>query len=341
MANVRTVRRRLLREAVEENYATMFGAPAPSVQRRLRFQRFRRGGAWGAALALAFTGTWVLAETGVFKREQIITERVALIVPPPPQRPVPRIGAAASLDSVVTTPMDRSVFPYAVRRIVIDAGHGGHHVGTSSPGGMQEKEITLDVANRLAALLRAGGFEPLLTRSDDKTLTLEDRGDLANELEGDIFVSIHVNWFSESDVRAVETFYLGPTEDRELQRLAARENEDPGIPLGEYRQALERVFADVRRQESRQLARTVQQELHKSLQTVNPAVEDRGVKSAPFGVLTRTRMPAILTEVGCLSNDQEVALLANDEYRQFLAEALLEGIRSYALELNPNLTLGS
>ncbi len=105
--------------------------------------------------------------------------------------------------------------------------------------------------------------------------------------------------------------------------------------------ALERVYTGVRREESRRLASAVQHALLKSLQTINPWVEDRGVKAAPFGVLIRTEMPAILAEVGCLSNDEEAQLLESPAYREYLAEALFEGIRGYALDLNPNLILGS
>ncbi|MCZ6725931.1 MAG: N-acetylmuramoyl-L-alanine amidase [Acidobacteria bacterium] len=337
------MRRRLLKQAVEDNYATIFGSPAPAVRHRKIWRRLSRLGAWTGALAVLSAATFVLATRGLSRPTVAVAERPVLAVPPPPVRPstARAVVGPPSFDLDSASPMDRSVLPFSVRRIVIDAGHGGEHRGTASSRGVEEKMITLDMAERLAELLAANGFEPLLTRTGDETLSLVERGSLANEQEGDVFVSIHVNWFAEADVRAVETFYLGPTQDAELQRLAARENLDSGIPLGEFRQALERVYADVRREESRQLARAVHHELIKSLQTVNPGVEDRGVKSAPFGVLIRTRMPAILTEVGCLSNDQEARLLESADYRQFLAQAIFEGIRSYALELNPKLTLGS
>jgi N-acetylmuramoyl-L-alanine amidase len=319
----------------------MFGGPAPAARRRRRWRVVGRAGLWLGLATLVGGLSFLVAARG-FSRASAVETLATVAVPPPAPRPPaasqPQVGA---FDPITASPLDRSILPFSVRRVVIDAGHGGEHTGTSSGRGQLEKEITLDVARRLAELLTAHGFQPILTRSDDATLSLEDRGRLANEQRGDIFISVHVNWLSERQVRAVETFYLGPTEDRELQRLAARENQDSVIPLGEFRQALERVYADVRRAESRLLARSVQQELLKSLQTVNPWVEDRGVKSAPFDVLIHTRMPAILAEVGCLSNDEEAELFETAEYRQYLAEALLAGIRSYALSLNPHLTLGS
>ncbi len=289
------------------------------------------------AAGLAF----VLASLGLGRSAPAAAERAIVQVSPPPTPAGRAPQALASFDAGSATPLDRSVFPFSVRHVVIDPGHGGEHAGTSSASGIQEKTITLDLAERLARLLEANGFEASLTRTEDETISLTDRGDLANASGGDIFVSIHVNWFSEPEVRAVETFYLGPAVDEERQRLAARENLDSEISLGEFRIALERVYTGVRREESRRLASAVQHGLLKSLQTINPWVEDRGIKSAPFGVLIRTDMPAILAEVGCLSNDEEAQLLESPAYREYLAEALFEGIRSYALDLNPNLILGS
>jgi N-acetylmuramoyl-L-alanine amidase len=345
MASARAIRRRLLKEAVEENYATIFGRPAPQVRRR----RVRRRVGRVALVVVAFIVTSALSfalADHEFRRAVPDVPAVAVVAPSPAVRiaapPRPVLGAPdPSFDAASTSPLDRSVFPFSVRRVAIDPGHGGEHSGATSSRGVMEKTITLDLAGRLAELLSAAGFETFLTRQGDETMSLDERGDLANQQRADIFVSIHVNWFSEAHVRALETFYLGPTDDEYLQRLAARENLDSSIPLGDFRRALERVYADVRRGESRQLADSVQHELIKSLRTINPWLEDRGVKSAPFGVLIRTEMPAILTEVGCLSNEEEAQLLESAAYRQFLAEAIFAGVRSYALGLNPNLIVGS
>ncbi len=339
MAHAKSLRRRVLREAFEENYQTMHGIAAPSVHRRRRMRRLSRATVTVAAVAAIFGATYVLASRQFSWTPELADAKTVLLVPPPAQRP----GRAAepAVTDASGGPMAREVLPFSVRRVVIDPGHGGMHRGTASALGLQEKAVTLDIAQRLAALLEASGFDAILTRSTDDALSLEARGELANAVEADIFLSIHINWFSEPTVRAVETFYLGPTQDKELQRLAARENLDSEMALGEFRHALERVYAGVRRSESRELAQVVQRELLKSLKTINPWVEDRGVKSAPFGVLISTQMPAILAEIGCLSNSEEAQLLDRADYRQYLAEALLEGVRSYALNLNPNLNLGS
>ena len=165
-------------------------------------------------------------------------------------------------------------------------------------------------------------------------MALAERADRANSESGDIFVSIHVNWFENRRSRGVETYYLGPTDDPYLSDLAARENRDSGIPLAEFRDMLERVYADIRQEESRRLASAVQGALHRSLSSLNPAIQDRGIKTAPFGVLVRTEMPAILAEVSCLSNEAEARRLVQPAYREYIAEAIFDGLRSYARGLN-------
>jgi len=140
----------------------------------------------------------------------------------------------------------------------------------------------------------------------------------------------------------VETYYLGATDDPYLTRLAAAENRESGYSMGDMRKLLDRIYADVRQDKSRALAEVVQASLYKSIGKVNPGIENRGVKAAPFIVLLSSEMPAILAEVSCLSNEDEAALLTKPLYRQYIAEALAAGIRSYAdaVEGKGNLTDG-
>jgi N-acetylmuramoyl-L-alanine amidase len=112
------------------------------------------------------------------------------------------------------------------------------------------------------------------------------------------------------------------------------ENRQSGYSLADFRRLLEGVYVDVRRSESRKLAETIQGELVRLLRTANPALENRAVKTAPFVVLITTEMPAVLAEVSCLSNDEEVQLLASADYRQQIAQALFTGVRAYAAVLN-------
>jgi N-acetylmuramoyl-L-alanine amidase len=226
--------------------------------------------------------------------------------------------------------VDAAVFPLAVRKIVIDAGHGGGSSGTRTPQGVLEKDLTLDIAVRLQRLLEKQ-FQVVMTRESDENVSLEERGKLANQAGADIFVSIHLNWIENRRSRGVETYYLGPTDDPYLTRLAASENRDSGYSMTDLRHLLDRIYAGVRQDKSRKLAEVVQGALFQSVGKLSPEVEDRGVKAAPFLVLLSTEMPAILAEVSSMSNEEEARLLTKPLYRQYIAEALAKGIRGYAV----------
>lgn len=225
--------------------------------------------------------------------------------------------------------IDPALFRLAVKRVVIDPGHGGSDPGAMMRG-MREKEITLDIARRFAALLRADGFEAVLTREGDDTLTLHQRVQAANAAKADVFISIHVNSIPTPDRRGVETYVLGPTSDPHVERLAGAENSGSGYSLSDFRRLLEGVYVDVRHDESRRFAQAVQGNMFATLRRVNPELEDRSVKQAPFVVLVGTEMPGVLTEVSCISNDEDARLLRQGEYREEIAEALARGVRAYA-----------
>jgi N-acetylmuramoyl-L-alanine amidase len=174
----------------------------------------------------------------------------------------------------------------------------------------------------------------LMTRETDTTLSLERRVVFANTSQADLFVSIHVNWIAYRQIRPLETYFAGPTDDPVALRLASLENRDSGYSLAAYRRLLEKVYLDTRRDESHALARSLNTGLYHALSGVNPGLENRGVKTAPFAVLVGTEMPAVLVEVSCLSNEADVRLLTMADYRDRIATALLRGIRSYARDLD-------
>jgi N-acetylmuramoyl-L-alanine amidase len=239
-------------------------------------------------------------------------------------------GPPASMPdpSLLARPLPSGALALGVRRVVLDAGHGGAHPGTSSASGLVEKEITLDLADRARALLIARGFEVVMTRTSDQTLSLKDRSNTANQQRGDIFVSIHLNSLGDS-ARGVETFYLGPGQGPEHDAIAATENEHSGYSLSDMRTLLDGIYVDARRDESKRLAQSVQRSIMKRLGKNDPGLEDRGVKTAPFVVLVATEMPAILAEVSCLSDADEAERLGKTAHRQAVAEALVNGIQSF------------
>lgn len=256
-----------------------------------------------------------------------------------PGDPVPVSVAPRPVDRAPQTPvatfsgpqqMHPAVLALKVKRIVLDAGHGGGNVGTTSATGLAEKMLTLDIADRLRALVMRGGFEVVMTRTGDETVSLDTRAGIANGSDGDIFVSIHLNALKPTTELGVETYYLGPTDDPALEAVVAAENHDSGYSLADMRALLEKIYVDARREESRRLAQSVQHALVSRIRRVNPGMENRGVKMAPFVVLVATEMPAILAEVSCLSNEEEVVRLRTAEYRQTIAEALFAGIAGFA-----------
>jgi N-acetylmuramoyl-L-alanine amidase len=320
---IHRVKRQLLRQAVAENLDTIRGLPPRAVR------PLRRGALlWLQRAPLLLVSLALVGST-------FLTHGGAPAAPPPMPRPKPILTQRPVLQAAIASdplvPMSTSVFPLSVHRVVIDAGHGGNDPGASAVSKLTEKAVTLDVANRLRDLLRKSGFDVVVTRGDDRLVALRDRAAIANTSNGDIFVSIHVNSLATGrESHGIETYYLGPTNDPTLTRLAADENRTSGYSVADLRKLLDGVYADVRRDESHRLAAAIQQQLFTGLRSVDPGLKDWGVKRAPFIVLVATGMPAILAEVGCLSNDREAAMLGRPEYRQQIAQALFHGIHAYA-----------
>ena len=246
---------------------------------------------------------------------------------------VERSAPGANADpAVLSQTVSPDVLALGVRRVIVDAGHGGDNAGTISADGLLEKTLTLDIASRVEQLVRQRGFDVVMTRSADATLSLMERATTANDQRGDIFVSIHLNSIRPVSARGVETYYLGPSAGPDPDHVAAMENQHSGYSLSDMRVLLERIYTDARRDQSRRLADSVQRSLVRTLRQSDRGLTDRGVKTAPFVVLVATDMPAILAEVSCLSNADEAARLAEPEYRQTIAEALAAGIQHFAHE---------
>jgi len=321
---IERVKRQLLHEAVSDNFDTIRGLPPRPVRRGRRLAKVWLRRAPLVLIPLTLAGSTYFGHSGA----HVLS--VAQAISPAPARAGKIAGAppSAVIDSV--EPVNAAAFPLSVRRVVLDAGHGGSDPGTAT-GSLDEKTITLDIQSRLRTLLEANGFDVVVTRSDDRLIALRERARLANSSDGDIFVSIHVNsLMTHTNSHGVETYYLGPTNDPSLTRLAAAENDISGYSIADLRKLLERVYADVRRDQSHRLATAVQKQLYTDLRIVDRGLENWGVKRAPFIVLVATDMPAVLAEVGCLSNDREAAMLRRTDYRQQIAQALFDGIHEYA-----------
>jgi N-acetylmuramoyl-L-alanine amidase len=322
-ANIDRVKRRMLQEAVAENLDMIRGVPPRALRPGNRLARvwMRRASFVLVPLTLLGSSYWVATET---KATTAPVKAVALVAKATP--PSFRAPESTAVDERVAA----TAFPLAVKRVVLDAGHGGTDPGAVASD-LTEKTITFDIGQRLKELLEKDGFEVIVTRDGDRTIALRDRALLANTSNSDIFVSIHVNAIIKHvESRGIETYYLGATDDPSLTKLAAAENRVSGYSMADMRKLLDGVYADARRDESHALAAAVQKNLYDNLRALDPGLENWGVKRAPFVVLVATNMPAILAEVGCISNEKEAAMLRRPEHRQKIADALFEGIRAYA-----------
>ena len=196
----------------------------------------------------------------------------------------------------------------------------------------------LDVAERLRGLVQIElGAEVVMTRSDDSFVSLESRTAIANQQEADLFISIHANSSQMRAARGVETYFLNFTSSREALETASRENAASERSIHELQDLVKRIMLRDKLDESRELARHIQH----AMAARKGAGTDRGVKQAPFVVLIGANMPSILAEICFISNPQEEKVVKTTANRQAIAEALFEGVRSYAESLSGTKTAGT
>jgi N-acetylmuramoyl-L-alanine amidase len=217
-----------------------------------------------------------------------------------------------------------------INRIVIDAGHGGHDSGTLGAGGIEEKDVVLDVALRLGRLLHDRlGADIIYTRSDDTFIPLETRTAIANKAQADLFISIHANSSPDESARGVETYYLNFTSDPAALDVAARENAVGGQSIHQLSDLVKKITLKDKIDESREFASDVESSLYAGLAKGNDGLKNRGVKKAPFVVLIGANMPSILAEISFVTNPKDAEELRQPDYRQRVAESLYNGVAKY------------
>lgn len=332
-------RRHILREVYEEN-------------KRVQERRFHRRPSAVTTIAVGSFGLLsavliLLSAFGLISLGESERPASASVAEPPGTTVQFRIPAADEGTPLELPPMSgdlsllgdadvplSELFDLDVRHVVIDPGHGGRDSGARGKSGLFEKDITLDVSRRLARRLREEhGLTVTMTRSTDSTLTLRDRVRTANEVQGDLFVSVHVNYFPSEPVYALETYYFGAQSDDDALRLADVENRNSDYSVAEFNQMVSDFTGRVKLEESRRLAHYVQRSMVTNTREMNGSVDDWGTKSAPFVVLLGSEAPGILCEIGVISNRDEEAKLATSEYREQLATFLEEGIVNYLGQL--------
>ena len=216
--------------------------------------------------------------------------------------------------------------------IVLDPGHGGQQPGARGPSGIKESQVALALARRVRqGLLRSRrDVRVIMTRDEDRFITLEERAAIANTVGADLFVSIHLNASDVPDERGgVATFVLDTSDDEAALRLAARENDTDAEGVSRLQLILASLYREDQVERSLALAESVQRSTLRGGRLVLPDLNDRGVKRALFYVLVGARMPAVLLEASFITRPQEAEALATDRYRQALADGVTEGISRY------------
>lgn len=229
---------------------------------------------------------------------------------PKPQTPVPDPSLAQQLG-------------LSVKTIVIDPGHGGKDPGAVGQA-RQEKQIVLSLSKTLRDLLVAKGYNVRLTRETDVFLPLRKRTQFATNHKADLFISIHTNASTIRSASGIETYYLALASDESARVTAMRENAGAEYNMKELDGLVGRILKESKSTESRRLAELIQARL-----TSGKQVKNRGVKHAPFVVLIGTKVPAVLVEVGFISNPTEGKRLTTKAYQHQLATAIAEGIEQY------------
>jgi N-acetylmuramoyl-L-alanine amidase len=225
-----------------------------------------------------------------------------------------------------TDPLPMPVPAAGVRTVVIDPGHGGDELGAQGGRGTLEKDVTLAVARRLRTLIESRlGLRVFLTRDDDRTMSLDDRSAYANSQKADVFISIHANAAVRSAMKGAGVYFLSiDRADAEARRMA--ESSDAQLPtLGGGTRTIDLILWETAQarylEQSNALANYVEQALRARIE-----MSSRAVQQAPFRVLVGANMPAVLVEIGYLSNPDQEQSLASAGYQDLVAQALLDAI---------------
>jgi N-acetylmuramoyl-L-alanine amidase len=240
------------------------------------------------------------------------------------------------------TPQDRSPRVFipsskegnGLRRIVVDAGHGGKDPGAIGPSGVKEKDITLAMAKALARRLEDElDCEVILTRKSDIFLPLKERTAIANRVGADLFISIHANACPNCNIHGIETYYLNFSKNDQAVAVAARENGTSLKEVGDLELILFDLMANSKINESSRLAAEIQKAMVGDLSKHYSKIKDLGVRQGPFHVLLGAAMPSVLVETAFISNKMEESRLVSGKFQKNTASAIARGIRNYATAL--------
>jgi N-acetylmuramoyl-L-alanine amidase len=270
--------------------------------------------------------------------------------PPPPEKPKrtpqPRTEKTESPEAILekrereqgeeeklSAPSTQPLTSQGLKTIVIDPGHGGLEAGSEGKFGTLEKNLTLPISQKLKTIIEKNlAYRVVLTRDKDIDVSLENRAAIANNNRAVLFISIHVNGFPRSSARGSESYFLSlNATDEEARRLAYMENNSTDIESkisSEDEDDIMMILWDMAQsafiKQSSELAENIQRELNSLLGTRN-----RGIKQAPFKVLTGVACPAILVEIAFISNPAEERKLQTEDFQANVARAIYRGVANF------------
>ena len=290
----------------------------------------------GSASMRLRVGEYKIAVNGILNVQErpVVLHKGAVCVPSDFLKLVfDRLFAAGRRDFIAdaglvkTPPQSSPPQFHKIKKIIIDAGHGGYDPGAISRDGVKEKFITLDIARRVKDELERKNIEVVMTRHADEFVSLQRRVDAANRSGADLFVSIHANASRTPRLKGFEVYYLSEAVDDNARAQASAENRFTnfdGASAYTNSDTLNTILWDLELTENRRQAI----ELSNSILD-NIDVRKRGIRNARFFVLKGTRMPAVLVEVGYISNKDECLRLCESNYRARISDRVARGIIEY------------
>jgi N-acetylmuramoyl-L-alanine amidase len=263
------------------------------------------------------------------RKTEISRGKEAAISPLPPTPAVIPLPAEEKSKAAVKPAIGK------IRRIVVDAGHGGHDPGAIGAGGTREKDVVLQMALKLARRLKEElGLDVVLTRSTDEFIELQERTAIANQVGADLFVSIHANAALNRTSSGIETYYLNLAKTEKVAQLAAKENGTSLEKVSVLQAVLFDLMANYKLNDSAHLADDVQKAVYRRVSARYSGVKNLGVKQGPFYVLVGATMPSILVETAFVTNEREEARLKDQNYQDCTVAGIVDGIREYITSLN-------
>jgi len=272
----------------------------------------------------------VIKSQGPSKNEVAATAEpsASVITPPAAEQSKSALSSQSLQRSKSVVAVAKEIKPpllVGLKKIVLDPGHGGKDPGAIGVDGVAEKDIVLKVAKKLALKLKNDlGVQVVLTRNDDRFVSLEDRTAIANAEDADLFISLHMNASPNGEARGLETYYLDNTTDEASLRLAARENSTSRKNISDLQFILSDMTQNMKLEDSVTLAHRLHDSLVSSMSPKLGEIKDLGVKKALFYVLVGARMPSVLVEMFFITNKNEGRAMRQDEYQDAVTDAYRE-----------------